>query len=105
MTGRLQGKVAIVTGAGSVGPGWGNGRAIAYRFAQEGAQVFAVDRDEDAMQETVARVREVGGQIMTWRADVTHSDAVRDMVQTCVDAWAGSISWLTTWVARVKAAQ
>jgi len=87
MTGRLQGKVAIVTGAGSVGPGWGNGRAIAYRFAQEGARVFAVDMNEDAMEETVARVREAGGEIATWRADVTSSDAVRDMVQACVDAW------------------
>ena len=87
MTGRLQGKVAIVTGAGSVGPGWGNGRAIAYRFAQEGARVFAVDMNADAMEETVARVREAGGQIATWQADVTSSDAVRDMVQACVDAW------------------
>lgn len=86
MTGRLQGKIAIVTGAGSVGPGWGNGRAIAYRFAQEGAHVFAVDRDESAMQETVERVREAGGQITTWRADVTDTDAVREMVQACVKA-------------------
>ena len=38
-----EGKVAIVTGAGCVGPGWGNGRAIAVLFAQEGAKVFAVD--------------------------------------------------------------
>ena len=45
MTGRLQGKVAIVTGAGCVGPGWGNGRAMAVRFAQEGARVWAVDID------------------------------------------------------------
>ena len=37
MSGRLQGKVAIVTGAGCVGPGWGNGRAMAVRFAEEGA--------------------------------------------------------------------
>ena len=43
--GRLDGKVAIVTGAGCVGPGWGNGRAIAVRFAEEGAHVFAVDKD------------------------------------------------------------
>ena len=43
--GRLEGKVAIVTGAGCVGPGWGNGRAIAVRFAEEGAHVFAVDKD------------------------------------------------------------
>ena len=44
MPGRLQDKVAIVTGAGSVGPGWGNGRATAVRFAEEGAKIFAVDR-------------------------------------------------------------
>jgi NAD(P)-dependent dehydrogenase (short-subunit alcohol dehydrogenase family) len=43
--GRLAGKVALVTGAGSVGPGWGNGRAIAVRFAEEGARVFGVDRE------------------------------------------------------------
>ena len=42
--GRLEGKIAIVTGAGCVGPGWGNGRAIAVRFAEEGARVFAVDK-------------------------------------------------------------
>lgn len=55
MTGRLQGKIAIVTGAGSVGPGWGNGRATAVIFAQEGAQVFAVDRDVVAMTRLAGR--------------------------------------------------
>ena len=39
--GRLAGKVALIFGAGCVGPGWGNGRAIAVRFAQEGARVVA----------------------------------------------------------------
>src|SRR5690554_2291092 len=52
---RLAGKVAIVTGAGCVGPGWGNGRAIAYRFAEEGARIMAVDRDMDAMKETLEK--------------------------------------------------
>ena len=42
---RFEGKVALVTGAGCVGPGWGNGRAVAVRLAEEGAQVVAVDRD------------------------------------------------------------
>jgi NAD(P)-dependent dehydrogenase (short-subunit alcohol dehydrogenase family) len=45
-SGRLQNKVARVTGAGSVDPGWGNGRAVTVRFAQEGARVFALARDE-----------------------------------------------------------
>jgi NAD(P)-dependent dehydrogenase (short-subunit alcohol dehydrogenase family) len=84
---RLQGKVAIVTGAGSVGPGWGNGRAIAVRFAEEGAKVFAVDRDAVRMAETVARVREAGGTIQTCECDVTDGAAVAAMVQACVDAW------------------
>ncbi|MCD0503550.1 SDR family NAD(P)-dependent oxidoreductase [Bordetella petrii] len=87
MTGRLQDKVVIVTGAGSVGPGWGNGRAIAYRFAQEGARVFAVDLDLAALEETVARVNEAGGDIATWQADVTSSQAVQAMVDACVDKW------------------
>ena len=56
MTGRLQGRIAIVTGAGCVGPGWGNGRATAVRFGEEGAKIFAVDRDLDSIKETVERV-------------------------------------------------
>ncbi|GAB2909433.1 SDR family oxidoreductase [Paralcaligenes sp. KSB-10] len=87
MAGRLHNKVAIVTGAGSVGPGWGNGRAIAFRFAEEGAQVFAVDLNAGALLETVARVREIGGDITTHIADVTSSASVRDMVQACVQAY------------------
>lgn len=42
---RLENKVAIVTGAGCVGHGWGNGRAVCVRLAEEGARIFAVDRD------------------------------------------------------------
>jgi NAD(P)-dependent dehydrogenase (short-subunit alcohol dehydrogenase family) len=48
---RLKGKVALVAGAGCVGPGWGNGRATSVIFAQEGARVFAVDRDSESMKE------------------------------------------------------
>ena len=43
---RFESRVAIVTGAGCVGPGWGNGRAMAVRLAEEGARVLAVDRDQ-----------------------------------------------------------
>ena len=53
MTGRLQDRIAIVTGAGSVGPGWGNGRATCVRFAEECAKIFAVDRNLDSTAETV----------------------------------------------------
>ena len=84
---RLAGKVAIVTGAGCVGPGWGNGRAIAYRFAQEGARVFAVDRDMDAMTETLEKVQSFGGEITVHQCDVSDSNAVREMVGACLTAY------------------
>lgn len=84
MSGRLEGKVALVTGAGSVGPGWGNGRAIAVRFAQEGARVFAVDRELERMEETVRLVNEAGGEIATADCDVTRSDSIADVVAQCL---------------------
>jgi NAD(P)-dependent dehydrogenase (short-subunit alcohol dehydrogenase family) len=89
MTLRLAGKIALVTGAGCVGPGWGNGRAIAVRFAQEGARVFAVDRDSTRLEETIQRARDAGGEIVPYFCDVTDGDAVRDMVATCVARWGG----------------
>jgi len=65
MSGRLQGRIAIVTGAGCIGPGWGNGRATAVRFAEEGAKIFAIDRNLDSITETVERVTAAGGEIVT----------------------------------------
>ena len=82
--GRLQDKVVLVTGAGSVGPGWGNGRAIAVRFAQEGAKVFAVDRDISRMDETVRLVNEAGGEIVTASCDVTQSESIASVVAACL---------------------
>jgi NAD(P)-dependent dehydrogenase (short-subunit alcohol dehydrogenase family) len=87
MTQRLQDKIAIVTGAGSVGPGWGNGRAIAVRFAAEGAKVFAVDRDLERLRETVDRVKQAGGLMQTHRCDITDGKSVAAMVKACMDAW------------------
>ena len=52
--GRFLNKVVVVSGAGSVGPGWGNGRAIAVQMVEEGAHVLALDRDLDRMNETLA---------------------------------------------------
>lgn len=87
MAGRLDNKVAIVTGAGCVGPGWGNGRAAAVLFAREGAKIFAVDRNPDAMAETVDEVRQLGGAIHTHSCDVTDSAAVAGLVAACTDAF------------------
>lgn len=85
--GRLAGKVALVTGAGCVGPGWGNGRAVAVLFAQQGARIYAVDKNVAAMEETVARVREAGGDITTAGCDVTDSGAVAGMVADCLKTY------------------
>lgn len=83
-TGRLAGKVAIVTGAGCVGPGWGNGRAIAVRFAQEGAHVFAVDQNLAAMDETLALINQAGGDVTPYACDVTDSTAIQALVAACL---------------------
>jgi NAD(P)-dependent dehydrogenase (short-subunit alcohol dehydrogenase family) len=87
MAGRLQGKVAIITGAGCVGPGWGNGRAAAVIFAREGAKVFAVDLKAEAMEETLVRARETGGEVRTHLCDATKADEVEAMVRACVEAY------------------
>ncbi len=90
MTGRLAGKVALITGAGCVGPGWGNGRAAAVLFAREGAQVFAVDLKPEPMEETVARASAEaahGGGIRTHLADATDDAQVAAMVAACVAAY------------------
>jgi NAD(P)-dependent dehydrogenase (short-subunit alcohol dehydrogenase family) len=85
MGNRLGGKIAIVTGAGCIGPGWGNGRATAVRFAQEGAQVFAVDRALDSVRETVERAGDAGKALHPHQCDVTDSKAVAAMVTACLD--------------------
>ncbi|TMH44963.1 MAG: SDR family oxidoreductase [Betaproteobacteria bacterium] len=87
MTLRLQDKVAIVTGAGAVGPGWGNGRSTAMRFAEEGAKLFAVDRDAGRLRETVERVKKAGGAIAAHLCDVTRAGDVAVMVEACLKAY------------------
>jgi len=87
MSERLKGKVAVITGAGSVGPGWGNGRAMAFRFAQEGARIFAVDHDLRRVDETLARVRDIGGDIEAFACNVVDGQAVAQMMKACHDQW------------------
>ena len=86
MARRLQDKVALVVGAGSVGPGWGNGKAAAVLFAREGAAVLCADVNLAAAQETAAIIAEEGGAATAMRADVTSHDDVRRMVAACVEA-------------------
>ena len=82
MPGRVAGKVALIAGAGCVGPGWGNGRAAAVLFAREGARVFAVDKSTDAMTETVARVGN-DGEIVTHVCNVLDDGEVAAMTAAC----------------------
>jgi NAD(P)-dependent dehydrogenase (short-subunit alcohol dehydrogenase family) len=82
--GRLRGRVAFVSGAGSVGPGWGNGRAIAVRFAEEGAIVFGLDRDVSRMDETADRIGAAGGVFEGAECDVTSSESIAAAVARCI---------------------
>ena len=84
---RLAGKVALVTGAGAVGPGWGNGKATAVVYGREGAKIFAVDINIEAAQETAGIVEEEGGEATAWAADVTEADSVAAMVEACMEAY------------------
>lgn len=82
---RFEGKVAIVTGAGCVGPGWGNGRAMAVRLAEEGAKVLAVDRDPAKLSETLERAGAARDSIVTCECDVTGSSSVEAMVAKALE--------------------
>jgi NAD(P)-dependent dehydrogenase (short-subunit alcohol dehydrogenase family) len=83
MAGRLNGKTALVVGAGSVGEGWGNGKATAVLFAREGAKVFCVDLNEGAAKETAAIIESEGGNAVAWQADASDGAAVERFVGAC----------------------
>jgi len=84
---RLKSKTAMVVGAGSIGPGWGNGKATAVTFAREGAQVFCVDRNGHAAEETVNIIKSEGGKATAFTADVSRAADVEAMVAACMKAY------------------
>jgi NAD(P)-dependent dehydrogenase (short-subunit alcohol dehydrogenase family) len=84
---RLEKKVAIVTGAGSIGPGWGNGKATAVLFAREGARVLAVDRNPQAAEETRALIAAEGGVCEAFTADVARAADVQALARRCQEAF------------------
>jgi NAD(P)-dependent dehydrogenase (short-subunit alcohol dehydrogenase family) len=81
----LTGKVAIVTGAGSVGPGWGNGRATATLLARQGASVFLIDINDAALAETRQIIEGEGHVCATHHCNMLDAVAVQEMVQACLD--------------------
>jgi NAD(P)-dependent dehydrogenase (short-subunit alcohol dehydrogenase family) len=84
MVDRLADKVAIVTGSGSIGPGWGNGKAMSVLFAREGARVFGVDLDGAAVAETANLIGAEGGTFRAYVADVSRGDQVAATVEACL---------------------
>jgi NAD(P)-dependent dehydrogenase (short-subunit alcohol dehydrogenase family) len=82
---RLEGKVAIVVGAGQTpGDTMGNGRATALLFAREGARVLAVDRNLSSAEETASRIVSEGGDCKAFGADVTRETDCKNLVAACV---------------------
>jgi NAD(P)-dependent dehydrogenase (short-subunit alcohol dehydrogenase family) len=87
-TGRVEGKVAIVTGAGSTpGPGIGTGKATAVALAREGASVLLVDLHPERAEETLRMIEEDGGKAAVFGADVTRAAPCEAMVQAAVDTF------------------
>jgi len=86
--GRLADKIAVVVGAGQTpGATLGNGRATALRFAEEGARLLLVDRNEASAEETLAMVRERGGDGSVCVADITREADAERIVATCKERY------------------
>ena len=89
----LEGKTALVFGAGSIGPGWGNGKACAVAYARAGASVVAVDLDMGRARETCEVISDEGGRALPLAADVTDSAAIKNCVDHTLETF-GSIDIL-----------
>jgi NAD(P)-dependent dehydrogenase (short-subunit alcohol dehydrogenase family) len=89
MAGRLKDKVAIVTGAGSRGPGLGNGKATAILFAREGAKVLCIDAEVERAAETVSQIEKENGTALAFAANVTRAAECRAMVEEATRRWGG----------------
>lgn len=89
MAERLAGKVAIVAGAGSRGPGVGNGKAAAVLMAREGARVLCVDTRKERAEETAGLIAAQGGTALAFAADVTRKADCEAMVAEAVARWGG----------------
>lgn len=81
---RLDGKVAFVSGAGSVGEGWGNGKATAVLLARQGAKVYGTDIRIEAVEETRGIIAGEGGRCEVRRCDMTQSADVAATIADCL---------------------
>ena len=88
-TGKLDEKVAIVTGAGSSGPGIGTGKGISVLFAREGAKVVLVDKFEDRANETLGLIEDEGGEATMVTADLADMAACPQVVDAAVAQFGG----------------
>ena len=80
---KLEGRTALVAGAGSVGPGWSNGRATSVLLARQGASILALDRDAKSLEETARLVEAEGGRCVTHLCDMTQAADVEKAVEVC----------------------
>ena len=86
---RLDGKRVVVIGAGSIGPGWGNGKATAVTFAREGAKVLCVDVNLAAAQETAGLIENESGVGKACAINVTDPDAGDHLMSAMSDTFGG----------------
>ena len=98
---QLSNRVALVFGAGSVGPGWGNGKACAVTYARKGARVVCVDVNLAAAEETASIIQSEGGEAVALQCDVTKLDAVDRCVAEALKAF-GQIDILHNNVGHAK---
>ena len=82
---RLEGKVAIVTGAGAQGAIMGNGKAVSILFAREGARVLLADLDEGRARETLEAIEAEGGEASVFAADVTKEKDCQALIEAAVE--------------------
>jgi 3-oxoacyl-[acyl-carrier protein] reductase len=80
VAGRLKGKAALITGSGR-----GIGRAMAIRFAQEGAGIIVLDKDGEPAHETAEEVRRLGPQALAFKTDVTDRQAIEKTLKEALD--------------------
>ena len=95
MTGRLEGKIAVVVGGGQTpGETMGNGRATAVLFAREGASVLVVDRHRDSAEETASMIRGEGGTAAIHETDLSTEAACASVAAVAQEAFGGRIDVL-----------